>query len=358
MLHPSVESAQANNLVIMTLRFKNILYSLGLLSAMFLVWYYRQGGQMPLMTMVGETMGTTYHISYFDEQQRDFKPQLDSILGVFNNSLNTYLPHSEISKFNTSGSFTFDLPYFLPVLESSQKIVRMTNGAFDPTVMPLVNAWGFGPQQEITNDSTLIDSLKQYVGFERVITFDNNKVEKLEDNSMIDFNAIAKGYGVDVLAKFINDQGIDNLFVEIGGEVVVKGENLKSDKPWKIAIINPESEVLNPTFIAYVTLINQAVATSANNFNYRIVDGVKYSHTISPKTGYPIKHEILSATVFAPDCMTADALATSFMVMGHEKAIEVLRNNSDINAFLIYSDGKGGMSTFITDGIKEQIELL
>lgn len=342
----------------MTLRFKNILYSLGLLSAMFLVWYYRQGSQMPLMTIAGETMGTTYHISYFDEEQRDFKPQLDSILDVFNNSLNTFLPHSEISKFNTSGSFIFDLPYFLPVLESSQKIVGMTNGAFDPTVMPLVNAWGFGPQEEITNDSTLIDSLKQYVGFESVIAFDDNKVEKIVNGSSLDFSAIAKGYGVDVLAKFIEDQGIEHIFVEIGGEVVVKGKNIANNSPWKIAIINPESEVLNPTFIAYATLNNQAVATSANNFNYRIVDGVKYSHTISPNTGYPIKHEILSATVFAPDCMTADALATSFMVMGHEKAIDILRKNSDINAFLIYSDGKGGMSTFITNGIKEQIELL
>jgi len=342
----------------MTLRVKNIIYTLGLLSAMFLVYHYRQNNESPLVSITGETMGTTYHISYFDEEHRDFKKEIDSILILFNNSLNTYLPNSEISQFNTSGSFTFELPYLLPVLEGSREIVNITGGAFDPTVMPLVNAWGFGPQEEITNDSTLIDSLKQFVGFERVIAFDDKEVVKKQSGSTLDFSAIAKGYGVDVIADFIQDQGIKNIFVEIGGEVVVRGENVEKDKPWKIAIVNPESEVLNPKFIAYATLKDQAMATSANNFNYRIIDSVKYSHTISPTTGYPIVHEILSATVFADNCMKADALATSFMVMGHEKAIELLENTKAINAFLIYSDGHGAMNTYITEGVKNQIELL
>lgn len=342
----------------MTLRVKNIIYTLGLLSAMFLVWNYRQGGQLPLMTISGETMGTTYHISYFDEEQRNFKKDIDSLLVVFNNSLSTYSPSSEISQFNTSGSFEFELPYFLPVLESSKELVNMTNGAFDPTVMPFVNAWGFGPQKEIKADSALIDSLRQYVGFDRVISFDENSISKKVIESTLDFSAIAKGYGADVVVNFIEQQGVEHLFVEIGGEVVVKGKNVESEKPWKIAIINPESEILNPTFIAYATIENQAVATSANNFNYRVVDGVKYSHTISPITGYPIINEILSATVFANNCMKADALATSFMVMGHESAIELLKNNPEIDAFLIFSDGKGEMSTYISDGIQNQIELL
>jgi thiamine biosynthesis lipoprotein len=342
----------------MTLRLKNIIYSLGLLSALFLVYYYRQNSESTLVAISGNTMGTTYHISYFDEEQRNFKNDIDSILVVFNNSLNTYLPNSEISQFNSSGTFTFDLPYFLPVLAGSDEIVDITNGAFDPTVMPLVNAWGFGPQEEITNDSTLIDSLRQYVGFKKVISFDNQVVTKLQSGSTLDFSAIAKGYGVDIIADYIQQQGVKNLFVEIGGEVVVNGENIDKGQPWKIAIVNPESEVLNSTFMAYVILQNQAVATSANNFNYRIIDSVKYSHTISPTTGYPIIHKILSATVFADNCMKADALATSFMVMGHEKAIEILNNNNDIDALLIYSDGYGGMTTYITEGMKNQIELL
>ena len=342
----------------MTLRLKNIIYTLGLISAMFLVWYYRQGGDSPLMTIAGETMGTTYHISYFDEEQRNFKESIDSLLEVFNGSLSTYLPNSEISRFNTSGSFVFESPYFLPVLKSSQEVVTMTSGAFDPTVMPLVNAWGFGPRKGIEPDSLVIDSLKQYVGFDKVITFNNKSVSKKVVGSTLDFSAIAKGYGVDIVVNFIEQQDVEHIFVEIGGEVVVKGENIVSDHPWKIAIINPESEVLNPEFIAHVTLKNQAVATSANNFNYRMVDGIKYSHTISPESGYPITHKILSATVFADNCMKADALATSFMVMGHEKAIKILNKHSDIDAFLIFSDDKGGVNTYISNGITDQVELL
>lgn len=342
----------------MNLRFKNIIYSLGLLSAMFLVWYYRQGNDVPIMTISGETMGTTYHISYFDEEKRDFKQGVDSLLIVFNNSLNTYLPHSEISQFNSTGSFTFELPYFHPVLQSSQKIVSMTFGAFDPTVMPLVNVWGFGPEQNIDIDSVTIDSLRQYVGFEEKITFDASQVSKQNMGSTLDFSAIAKGYGVDVVTEYLQSQGAQNIFVEIGGEVSIKGKNINTDKPWKIAIINPESEITKPDFIAYATLIDQAVATSANNFNYRIIDGKKYSHTLNPKTGYPIVHEILSATVFAKDCMTADALATSFMVMGHEKAIKLVDEQSGIDAFIIYSNPAGEISTYISEGIKEQIELL
>jgi thiamine biosynthesis lipoprotein len=342
----------------MTLRVKNIIYSLGLLSAVFLVWHYRQGNQAQMISITGETMGTTYHISYFDEDQREFQSEVDSILKVFNHSLNTYLPDSEISQFNTTGSFQFDLPYFKPVLESSQLIVEMTGGAFDPTVMPFVNAWGFGPQEEVNADSLLIDSLSQYVGFEKVIDFNDQRVTKKMAGSTLDFSAIAKGYGVDVVADFLRNQGLANVFVEIGGEVVVLGENMESGNPWRIAIVHPESEILKPTFMAYVTLDNQAIATSANNFNYRLIDGVKYSHTISPQTGFPIVQEILSATVFADNCMTADALATSFMVMGHESAIEVLNNNPHIGAFLIYSNGNGGISTYITDKVKDQIELL
>ena len=341
-----------------SLRLKNILYALGLLSVVFLVWHYRQGSQISLINVAGETMGTTYHIYYFDEQQRNFKEDIDSLLRLFNNSLNTYLPDSEISQFNTSGNFSFDSPYFLPVLKSSQEIVIMTKGAFDPTVMPFVNAWGFGPQEEITANDLVIDSLKQYVGFQKTIAFDEYMVVKKVAGSTLDFSAIAKGYGVDVLANFIEQQGVKHILLEIGGEVFAKGKNMAKNTFWKIGIIHPESEVLNPTFIAYATLKNQAVATSANNFNYRMIDGVKYSHMIDPKTGYPVTHEILSATVFASNCMKADALATSFMVMGHQKAIEVLRKNPEIDAFLIYSDGSGGMNTHITDGIKNQIELL
>lgn len=339
------------------LRWKNILYSLGLLSAMYLVWHYREGSKIPMVYFSGETMGTTYHIKYFDNENRNFQTQIDSLLDVFNQSLSTYIPGSEISQFNRDSLFQFKLPYFKAVVKNSRDIVSLTSGAFDPTVMPLVNAWGFGPEQDVQPDSVYIDSLKQYVGFNKVIRFDEQAIWKTNVHSTLDFSAIAKGYGVDVVAEFITSQQIDNLFVEIGGEVVCKGKNQQSGNNWKLAIIDPDSELINPEFIAQLEVVNRAVATSANNFNYRIVDGVKYSHIISPYSGFPIKQPILSATVIAKDCMTADALATSFMVMGHEKAIGLLKDNPDIDAFLIFSDSMGRVRTYISHGIENQIKL-
>ena len=179
---------------------------------------------------------------------------------------------------------------------------------------------------------------------------------KTNTSATLDFSAIAKGYGVDVVAEFIASKQINNLFVEIGGEVVCKGKNLESGNHWKLAIIDPNSDLIEPKFIAQLEVGDKAVATSANNFNYRIVDGIKYSHTISPYSGFPIKQEILSATVVTNNCITADALATSFMVMGHEKAIELLKQNTKIDAFLIFSDGEGKTSTYVTPGIENQLK--
>lgn len=340
------------------LRWKNILYSLGLLSAVFLVWHYRQGAKEELVYLTGATMGTTYHIKYFDEQERNFQISVDSLLEEFNQSLSTYIPSSEISQFNQDSVFEFELPFFKNVVKKSSEIVKMTSGAFDPTVMPLVNAWGFGPERDSKPDSSAIDSLMLFVGFEKVISYDETMIRKSNQNSSLDFSAIAKGYGVDAVADFLKSLNIENLFVEIGGEVVCYGKNLESGNNWKIAIIDPESDMVEPKFIAQLELENRAVATSANNFNYRIVDGVKYSHTISPYSGFPIKHAILSATVIAEDCMTADALATSFMVMGHEKAIELVEQNNEVDAFLVYSDGEGGVKTYFSQGIEADIKIM
>ncbi|MDH5474356.1 MAG: FAD:protein FMN transferase [Cyclobacteriaceae bacterium] len=342
----------------MNLRLKNIIYTLGLMSALFLVWHYRQDEKPPLLSIEGKTMGTTYHIKYFDKEARNLQPQIDSLLEIFNQSLSTYLSTSEISQLNNDSVFYYDLPFFREVVSKSAEISSLTSGAFDPTVMPLVNAWGFGPEERVTMDSSYIDSLKFFIGFDKMIKFDNNKVWKLDNRATLDFSAIAKGYGVDVVTEFITHQGIINLFVEIGGEVNARGRNLKTDNPWRIAIIHPESDMLQPTFIAQLAPGNKGIATSANNFNYRIIDGVKYSHTISPYSGYPIKQAILSATVVADDCMTADALATSFMVMGHEKAIELVNRQNNVGAFLIFSDSTGGIDYFVSENLKDKIKLL
>jgi thiamine biosynthesis lipoprotein len=244
----------------------------------------------------------------------------------------------------------------LPVLQESKRIYDLSNGAYNPAIMPLVNVWGFGPDEGIAPDSTLIDSLLTFSDF-KLVEFTYQKVWKKDPRVQLDFSASAKGYAVDVIGHFLLSKGIENYFVEIGGEVVCKGINAKK-QPWRIGIINPESDLFDQSFIATVDVSDLAVATSANNFNYRVIDGVKYSHTIDPVTGYPITQSILSASIFANECMTADALATACMVMGIEKAIAMIENMPDVDALLIYSDENGQISHYVTDGIKQNINFV
>ncbi|MEL7003133.1 MAG: FAD:protein FMN transferase [Bacteroidota bacterium] len=336
----------------MNLRSKNAIYTALLLIAMFVVWKVRQGNQTPLVTFSGRTMGPiVYTVKYFDQEGRNFQTEVDSLLKDFNQSLNTYIPDSEISTFNRDSSFSFSLPYFYPVLAASQKIYNLSSGAYDPTIMPLVSTWGFGPEKNINMDSSIVDSLKNLIGFEK-IKFNEKRVDKLDSRVTLDFSASAKGYGVDVVNGFLKSKGITNALVEIGGEVVSSGVNLENDKPWAVGILNPNSDELNQFYIAIVDISDRAMATSGNYFNYHIVDGVKYSHTISPFSGYPIIHSLLSASVFADNCMEADALATAFMVLGYEKAIEILEQHPEYDAYLVLSDDKGNLSTYATEGIK------
>jgi thiamine biosynthesis lipoprotein len=342
----------------MDLRKKNIVYTLILVGAVVVVYFLRDSGSIPLVTYSGKTMGPiVYNVKYFDEEERNFQDETDSLLKQFNQSLNTYIPTSEISTFNRDSSFRFSLPYFYEVLAGSQRIHEMTGGAYDPTVMPFVNAWGFGPEESVQPDSAYIDSLREFTGFDKVI-FNQKSVGKEDRRLALDFSASAKGYGVDVVIEFLAAQGIENAFVEIGGEVRVLGRNLAQDAPWRIGILDPGSTEANQFFIGIVGLENQAMATSGNYFNYRIVDGIRYSHTLNPATGYPEISPILSASVFAETCLEADALATAFMVMGYEKAIEFLETHTEYEAFLIFDAPGDEVSTFATKGIQGSIELI
>ncbi len=336
----------------MNYRWKNILYTFGLLTVLYLVFQYRQKNNIEGIAITGKTMGTTYTVKYFDGNKTNWKPQIDSLLKDFNQSLSTYIEDSEISKFNKNGQYSFASPYFLPVLQACEQIHSTTNGYFDPTVMPLVNAWGFGPEKIDRPDSSRIDSIKNYIGFDKVVRFNEKEIHKTNPNASIDFSALAKGYGVDIISEYLKTKGLDNTYVEIGGEVRTNGKNILSDRDWTVGILNPKSNYEQQEFIAKVTLHNQAIATSGNYFNYRVVDGVQYSHTLDPKTGYPTEHHILSASVLAKDCMTADAYATAFMSMGHEKALKLIQNTTDIEVYLIFSTEDGQMSTFQTEGFK------
>lgn len=344
-------------------RAKNIIYSFILLVSLLAVYQYRKWQAKPEeeinpmepVMIDGLTMGTSYHITYFDGANRNFKTSVDSLLQVFNQSLNTYLPTSEISTFNKALlSFKFDLPFFFPVTKRSMEIAAQTQGAFDPTVMPLVNVWGFGPEKGSAPDSAQVDSILQFVGFKR-IQFNTDSLWKEDTRTQLDFSAIAKGYGVDVVANFLASKGIENAFVEIGGEVVTHGENKKSGREWVVGILDPVSTIDDQKFLATIKVKDKAMATSGNYFNYHEVNGIRYSHTIDPHTGYPVQREILSASIMADDCMTADAWATACMVMGHDKAIELLEKQPDIDAFLIFSGNDGSVKTFYTPRIVNTI---
>lgn len=346
-------------------RLRQALYPLVLVILVFIVWKYRQSNaEEPIDTKTttevvkieGVTMGVvSYNITYLHPEGLNLKHSIDSLLKVWNMSMSTYIPESEISRFNRDVCFIFESPYFHPVLAKSKEVFENTGGAFDPTVGPLVNAWGFGPEKAMSSDSAMVDSLLQLVGFDK-LEFTQEKVCKKTAGLQLDFSAIAKGYAVDVVADFIQSHGIDNLMVEIGGEVVCRGLNPEG-VAWRMGIESPAVNIEERKLFAIANLDNKAIATSGNYRNYYMQDDKIYSHTIDPTTGYPIQRNILSASVIAEDCMTADAYATAFMVLGMEGTKKVLEKVKDIEAFLIYTDEDGAVAYYATPNLEKSIEI-
>jgi thiamine biosynthesis lipoprotein len=340
----------------MDYRKKNILYTILLLVSVFAVFLYRKNQTVGIF-IEGNTMGTTYHVTYFDAKKRNFKPAIDSLLDLVNKSINTYDSTSEVSRFNRSkDGIAVGLPYLLPPLRAAAEVFKNSQGAFDPTVMPLVNAWGFGPGKVFRMDSARVDSLKQFIGFEKV-QLTQDSVMKLDARTQLDFGGIGQGYGADVITEFLKSKGITDMLVELGGEGMACGMNLDTGKPWKIGILDPNSTREKQFFKAYASLSNKSFTTSGNYFNYKEIDGRKYSHTIDPETGYSVQREILSASVFASDCTTADAWATAFMVMGHDRAVEILKQKKELDAFLVFSTSDGKIDIYMTEGISSFIEM-
>ncbi|MCG8321017.1 MAG: FAD:protein FMN transferase [Cytophagales bacterium] len=333
------------------------LFPLLVVLLLLIVWQYRKKGHLPAnFHITGTTMGNiVYHVKYIDKKNgRNYKKEIDSLLIAFNQSLSTYIPDSEISKFNNTTLLKYESRFFLPVLHESKKIYEVTAGAFDPTVMPLVNAWGFGPDKIERPDSSTIDELKRLVGFDHIF-FDSVAICKLKEGVKLDFSAIAKGYAVDLVLDFLDTREIDNIFVEIGGEVAAKGTNTAEGKPWSVGVEDPTKSVENRALFTAFSINNKAVATSGNYRNFYVLDGKKISHTISPYTGYPVVHSLLSASVFADKCIEADAYATAFMVLGLEKSVEIVEKMAGLEAFLIFSDPQGQLKTYMSDNLKAEI---
>ena len=337
------------------LRKKNILYSVILVLAVVAVWWFRDRKNPDIegrkIELKGLTMGTTYQVKYLSDEPLNYQQEIDSLLQDINNSLSTYIESSEISRFNGGTLHKYERPYFYDILLESQEVFAATAGAFDPTVMQLVNAWGFGPDTRELPDSPQVDSLLNTVGFDSIF-FDELSVCKLRPNTQLDFSAIAKGYAVDVISSYLQAKGHNNTFVEIGGEIAAKGFN-QEGKPWAVYIEKPDES--QRSVQAMVSLKNTALATSGNYRNFYVKEGKKYAHTISPYTGYPVEHNLLSASVFASECAVADAYATAFMVMGLNRSLEIVEATDDLEAYFIYSDENGELRTQATPGIKNQI---
>jgi thiamine biosynthesis lipoprotein len=343
----------------MSNRVKNSIYSIIVVAAVGVVWWWRNHRPLKLepVRIEGATMGTSYHVTYFDQEGRDFKTSVDSLLALVNQSINTYDIDSEISRFNHAEiGLRLSLPYLIPPLRKSQEISSATLGAFDPTVMPLVNLWGFGYQKVTRPDSSKLDSIREFIGFEK-IQFNHDSIWKTDPRVQLDFGGIGQGYGADVITDFLRTKGITDMLVEIGGEGMAVGKNLSSGKPWELGILDPNSTRDSLFFKAYVSLENRSFTTSGNYFNYRVVDGKKYSHTIDPTTGYPVQHTLLSASVFATDATTADGWATALMVMGTEQAIAKAQATPSIDVFLIYMDESGIVKTFATEKISPFLKI-
>lgn len=300
---------------------------------------------------IGPALGTSYSIIYLDEKKLDFQTEIDSVFQAVNQSMSTYWPDSDISRINRGDSLIKVDHMFQEVFRLSKKIHEASNGYFDPTVGTLVNAWGFGPQGQMNLDKTIIDSLLQFVGFDKVSLRQDGRVWKQHPSIFFDFNAIAKGYAIDRLGEMLEEKGIENFLVEVGGEVLTKGQNTISEKPWTVGIDDPQVE-FGRQLKKIIALQNKALASSGNYRKFRVdsLTGEKYVHTINPKTGYTKNAKVLAASVVAMTCAEADALATAFMAMDLEDSKNLLQNLPNVEAYIIYLDNKEKTQEFMTQG--------
>ena len=316
------------------------------------IFVIRQQRNTPFQKDEGMVFGTIYHITY--QSDTNYQKEIEAELQKVDNSLSPFNKTSIISCVNRNEKVKVD-EMFSEVFQLAEKISGDTDGAFDITVAPMVNAWGFGFKTGNPPTKQTIDSLRAIVGFNTVSLQDGYVIKK-NPKTMLDCSAIAKGYGTDVVARFLKKKGVQNFMVEIGGEIVVNGNSEKL-QPWRIGINKPTDDSLNTSQAIQdvVSVSNIAMATSGNYRNFYYKNGKKYAHTIDPKTGYPVQHNILSATVFADDCATADAYATSFMVLGLDGAKKILEKHPELCAYLIYSDQKGSNQIWYSPSLQKKL---
>ncbi|MDT7830968.1 FAD:protein FMN transferase [Flavobacteriaceae bacterium S356] len=292
----------------------------------------------------GNVFGTTYSIIYYGNA--NYESAIDGLFTDVNKSLSTYIPTSDISKINNGEKDVKVDALFKEVFQKSERIFQETDGYFDPTVGDLVNAWGFGPEKPLNDlDSTKVSELMSFVGFDKVKIKDGLVVKRY-DETYFDFNSIAKGYGIDVIGRFLESKGVKNYLVEIGGEIRARGTKPEG-KLWTVQLDNPNTDGSRSAY-TLLQLTDKSMASSGNYRKFRITeDGQKYVHTINPKTGYATESNLLAATVIADlDCADVDAYATAFMAMGLERSKVFLSSKPNLEAILIYVDENGELKEF------------
>ena len=309
---------------------------------------------MPFQHNKGTIFGTFYSITY--QCDENLQKEIEAELKKVDLALSVFNEESIISKVNRNEKAELN-DMFIQVIQLAMQVSDETNGAFDITVAPLVNAWGFGFKSGTQPTPQTIDSLKALVGYKKIsLNMRQKAIEKKDPRIMLDCSAIAKGYGSDVVAAFLKRRGIENYMVEIGGEVVTHGINERR-VPWRIGVVKPTDDTLSVgnEIQTVLNVADKSMATSGNYRNFYYKGGKKYAHTIDPKTGAPVQHSLLSATVLADNCATADAYATSFMVMGIEKAKAVLERHPELMAYFIYSDKNGELAVWYSPTMQEKI---
>lgn len=295
----------------------------------------------------GSVFGTVYHIKY--QSPENLHKEIMSVLENVDNSLSTFNEKSIISRINRGEPVEID-NMFHDVYQLAERVSNETNGAFDITVAPLVNAWGFGFKKDSLPDKRHVDSLLQIVGYEKVqntIERGGEVISRADSRMMLDCGAIAKGYAVDAVARLLKKRNVKNFMIEIGGEIVVNGTS-ENNVPWKIGVARPvdDTDASSTDIQIVINVTDRAMATSGNYRNFYYKDGKKYAHIIDPRTGYPVNHNLLSVTVIAPDCATADAYATAFMVMGLHETQAFLKKHLELSVYMIYADKNGKLSTW------------
>lgn len=310
-------------------------------------------------TIQGEAQGSTYSIKYIANEEKVSKIEIDSLLTAFDLSLSTYRPDSKISKINSGDSTVVVDDFFTETFQLSNQIYKETNGLFDPTIGVLVNAYGFGPNKKQENLSQKqVDSLLQFVGFDKIALNANKTISKKYRQTFIDFNAIAQGYSVDVVVNYLKSKGIENAIVEIGGELFALGKNTIENKNWVVGIDDPLQKPEERTLITKVNLENLGMATSGNYRKVMIDEktGKKFVHIINPKTGLAQKNNVLSATVLSKSSGLSDGYATAFMLMSLEESKLFLQNHKDLYVMLLYVDATNKMQQFTTENFKALIK--